>query len=167
VISSSLNNSVCFDFLSCFWFLVLVGCLFDSGWKINFEQVQIWSMTRTLASSTLQIQRHEYSGDMNIVILVLFVGICILPFYAINMDVVSLFIDSSFLFLANLDLYCIDVLYQFEWMEYLLFLSKKKIVENIVGKVAFKSDIYFLKCLLYSQIWVPQAHTLESDLPLI
>jgi hypothetical protein len=30
------------------------------------------------------------------------------------MDVVSLFTDSSFLFLVNLDLYCIDVLYQFE-----------------------------------------------------
>jgi len=51
---------------------------------------------------------------MNIVILVIFVGIGTLPFYAINMDVVSLFTDSSFLFLANLDLYCIDVLYQFE-----------------------------------------------------
>jgi len=71
-------------------------------------------MTMTLASSTLQIRRHEYFGDMNIVILVIFVGICTLPFYAINMDVVSLFTDLSFLFLANLDLYCIDVLSQFE-----------------------------------------------------
>ncbi|AES94013.1 transmembrane protein, putative [Medicago truncatula] len=71
-------------------------------------------MTMTLTSSTLQIRRHEYSGDLNIVILVIFVGICILPFYAINMDVVSLFTYSSFLFLRNLDLYCIDVLYQFE-----------------------------------------------------
>jgi len=68
-------------------------------------------MTMTLASSTLQIWRHEYSGDFNIVI---FVGIGTLPFYAVNMDVVSLFTDSSFLFLANLDLYCIDVLYQFK-----------------------------------------------------
>jgi len=68
----------------------------------------------TLASSTLQIRRHEYSGDLDIVILVIFVGICTLLFYAINMDVVSLFTDSSFLFLANLDLYCIDVFYQFE-----------------------------------------------------
>ncbi|KEH25859.1 transmembrane protein, putative [Medicago truncatula] len=40
----------------------------------------------TLASSTLQIRRHEYSGDLNIVI---FVGICILSFYAINMDDMS------------------------------------------------------------------------------
>jgi len=110
----------------CFWFSVLVQCLFDSGWKISFEQVQIRSMTMTLASSTLQIRRHEYSGDINIVILVIFVGICTLPFYAINMDVVSLFTDSSFLFLANLDLYYIDVLYQFELMNIVYFCPKKK-----------------------------------------
>jgi len=30
------------------------------------------------------------------------------------MDAMSLFTDSSFLFLADLDLYCVDVLYQFE-----------------------------------------------------
>ncbi|KEH32943.1 transmembrane protein, putative [Medicago truncatula] len=63
----------------------------------------------TLASSTLQIRKHGYSGDLNIVICV---GICTLLFYAINMDVVSLFTDSSFLFLANL--HYIDVLFQFE-----------------------------------------------------
>jgi len=68
-----------------------------------------------LASSTLQIRRHKYSGDMNIVILVIFVvGIDTLPFYAINIDVVSLFTDSFSSFLANLDLYCITELYQFE-----------------------------------------------------
>ncbi|AES98271.1 transmembrane protein, putative [Medicago truncatula] len=71
-------------------------------------------MTVTLASSTLQIRRHVYYGDINIVILVIFVGICTLPFYATNMDDVSLLTYSSFLFLANLDLYCIDILYQFE-----------------------------------------------------
>jgi len=68
-------------------------------------------MTMTLTSSTLQIRRHEYFGNLNIVILVIFVGICILPFYAINMNVVSLLKNSSFLFLVNLDLYCIDVFY--------------------------------------------------------
>jgi len=71
-------------------------------------------MIMTLVSSTLQIWGHEYSGDFNIVIFVIFVGIGTLQFYAINMDVVSLFTDSSFLFLANLDLYYIDVLHQFE-----------------------------------------------------
>jgi len=44
----------------------------------------------------------------------IFVGIYTLPLYAINMDVVSLFVDSFFLFLAILNLYSIDVLYQFE-----------------------------------------------------
>ncbi|KEH43743.1 transmembrane protein, putative [Medicago truncatula] len=43
----------------------------------------------TLASSTLQIRRHEYSEDKNIVILVIFVGIGTLPFYAINMDAID------------------------------------------------------------------------------
>ena len=108
----------------CFWFSVLVRCLFVSGWKISFEQMQIQSMTMTLVSSKLQIRRHEYSGDMNIVILVIFVGIGTLPFYAINMDVVSLFTDLSFLFLANSDLYCIDVLHQFEWMNIVYFCQK-------------------------------------------
>jgi len=69
-------------------------------------------MTMTLVSSTLQIRRHEYSRNFNIVILVIFVDIGTLPFYAINIDVVSLFTDSSF-FLANLNLYRIDVLHQF------------------------------------------------------
>ncbi|AES77189.1 transmembrane protein, putative [Medicago truncatula] len=63
----------------------------------------------TLASSTLQIWRHGYFEYLNIVICV---GICTFSLYVINMDVVSLFIDSSFLFLANL--HYIDVLYQFE-----------------------------------------------------
>ncbi|AES98139.1 transmembrane protein, putative [Medicago truncatula] len=40
----------------------------------------------TLASSTLQIRIQKYSGDKNIVI---FVGLGILPFYAINVDVGS------------------------------------------------------------------------------
>jgi len=91
-----------------FCFPVLVRCLFDSGWKISFEQVQIRSMT--FASSTLQIR--IYMGIMETLILV---GIDTLSFYVINMDDVSLFVDSSFLFLSILDLYCIDVPYQFEW----------------------------------------------------
>jgi len=87
-------------------FLFFPGILIDSDCQISFDPVQIQSMT--LASSTLQI-RHGYSGDLNIVICV---GICTLPFYAINMDDVSLFTNSSFLFLVNL--HYIDVLYQFE-----------------------------------------------------
>ncbi|RHN47522.1 hypothetical protein MtrunA17_Chr7g0253901 [Medicago truncatula] len=81
--------------------------LFGSDCQISLDPVQIQSMN--LASSTLQILRHEYFGDLNIVISV---GFCILPCYVINMDAVSLFTDSSLLFLANL--HCINVLYQFE-----------------------------------------------------
>jgi len=135
VISSSLNDSVCFDFPSlCGVFLIsrLSAVFFYSGWKISFEQVQIRSMTMTLASSTLQIRRHEYFGDIIIIILVIFVGIGILPFYAINMDVVSLFTDSSFFFLANLDLYYIDVLYQFEWINIVYFCQKKDHFSNMM-----------------------------------
>jgi len=122
--SPSLHDSVCFDFPSLcdvfFLFPVVVRCLFDSCWNISFEQVQIRSMTMTLASSTLQIRRHEYSGDLNLVI---FVGTCTFPFYAINVDVVSLFTDSSFLLLANLDLYCIEINLN-EWISF-IFVKKK------------------------------------------
>ena len=90
-----------------FVFLVSFRYLFGSDCQISFDPVQIQSMT--LASSTLQIRRHAYSGDLNIVICV---GFCTLPFYVINMDVVSLFADSSILFLTNL--HFIDVLHQFE-----------------------------------------------------
>ena len=68
----------------------------------------------TLLLSTLQIRIYEYSGDSNIVLL--FVSICIIMCYAINMDVVSLFANAFFLFLflATLNSYYVDVLYQFE-----------------------------------------------------
>jgi hypothetical protein len=74
-----------------FVFLVSLKYLIGSDCQISFDIVQIRSMT--LESFTLQIQRHGYSGDLNIVICV---GICTLSFYAIDMDVVSLFTDSPF-----------------------------------------------------------------------
>jgi len=104
--SFSLCDIVCF--------LVSFRYLFDSDCQINFDQVHIKSMT--LESSTLQIWRHGYSGDLNIVICI---GFSTLSFYAINMDAVNLFTDSSFLFLVNF--HCIDVLYQFKWMNIIYF----------------------------------------------
>jgi len=106
--SSSLYDSICFDF-SFLCGVSLMWCLFDLGWNINFEQMYIQSIT--LTSSTLQILRHQYSEYL---VIVIFLGINILLFYAINMDVVSLFTDSSFLFLAILNLYHINILYQFK-----------------------------------------------------
>jgi hypothetical protein len=43
---------------------------------------------------------------------------------------VSLFADSSFMFLANVEYVIVfDVIYQFEWMNIILFLSKKDVSE--------------------------------------
>ncbi|AES88711.1 transmembrane protein, putative [Medicago truncatula] len=47
-------------------------------------------------TSTLQIRKHEYFGDLSFIIL--FVGI--LPLYGIKLGAVSLFADSPFTFLA-------------------------------------------------------------------
>jgi len=67
-----------------------------SYWKIALvNQLHIQSMIWT---STLQIWKHGYSGDFDLIIL--FIGI--LSLYAINLDVVSLFAVSSFTFLAIL-----------------------------------------------------------------
>jgi len=86
----------------CFLFPIIVRCFFFySVWKISFE----------LCRSS---QLHKYFEDLNIVI---FVGIGTLPFYVINFDGLSLFTYSSFLFLAILNLYCFNVLIQFEWID--------------------------------------------------
>ncbi|AES95210.1 transmembrane protein, putative [Medicago truncatula] len=58
-------------------------------------------------TSTLQIRKHRYFGDLSFIIL--FVGI--FPLYAINLGVLSLFADSPFTFLA---MFVSDVLYRFE-----------------------------------------------------
>jgi len=55
----------------------------------------------------LKIQKYGNFGDLSFIIL--FVGI--FPFYAINLDDVSLFADPPFMFLAML---VSDVIYRFE-----------------------------------------------------
>ena len=75
------------------WFRVLSRCLFNSYWMIDINQLQIQSM---IWVSTLQIRKYGYFGGLYLIIL--FVGI--LPLYAINLGVVSLFTNSSFTFLA-------------------------------------------------------------------
>ncbi|AES93993.1 transmembrane protein, putative [Medicago truncatula] len=51
-----------------FVFFVTFRYLFGSDCQISFDPVQIQSTT--LTSSTLQIRRHDYSEDINIVIYV-------------------------------------------------------------------------------------------------
>jgi len=60
------------------------------------------------------------SEDMNIPVTLVFsyIFVDIMPLYAINLDVVSLFADSSFTCLAVLN----DVISRFEWMNIILFL---------------------------------------------
>ena len=53
-------------------------------------------------SPTLQTRRQDYFEDLNIIIFVCNVGLYILFFYTINMNVMSLSADSSSLFLVNL-----------------------------------------------------------------
>jgi len=117
VISSFKCGVVLFVVLCDVWFRVFSRCLFNSYWKIDINQLQSRSM---IWASTLQIWKHGYFGGLDFIIL--FVGI--LPLYVINLGVVSLFTDSSFTFLAMFVSDC-DVLYQFEWMNIVLFLSKK------------------------------------------
>ena len=58
-------------------------------------------------ASTLQIHKHGYFSDLSFIIL----SVNILSLYAINLGVVSLFIDSSFTFLV---MFVFDVQYLFE-----------------------------------------------------
>ena len=107
--------------VAAFVFSVLLRCSFSSYWKVDFNQLQIRSM---IWASSLQIRERGHSGDFYFIIL--FVGILQLLLYAINMDVVRLFADLSFLFLAMLNLY-LHVMYSINyWNEWIsLFLSKK------------------------------------------
>jgi hypothetical protein len=114
----------CFPvFVRCILFSRLCAVFIVSGWRIISDLVQIQSMS-TLMSSTLHIWRHGYSRHFNIVI---FIGLCNLPFYAINTDTVSFvrwfipFVFSDFEFVLHR---CTPTI----WMnEYCLFWVKKKV----------------------------------------
>ena len=86
---------------------------------------------------------HRYSGHFNFIIY-----FCRhMPLYAINLDAVSLFADSYFTFLAVLN----DVISQFEWMNIILFLSKKKLSPfsfDVVAKL-FINEISMTSFVFY------------------
>jgi len=87
-----------------------------------FSQSQIRSMIWT---PTLQIWKHEYSGDLDFIF---FGGIS--PLYAINLDVMSLFADSSFTFLAMLILmYSINLN---EWISFCFCQKKSSFREPVM-----------------------------------
>jgi len=117
VFSSSNCGVVLLTILCGVWFRLLLWCSFSSCWKIDISQLQVQSV---IWASTLQIRKHENFGDLDFILL--FVGI--LSLYAINLDVVSLFADSSFTFLAMFVSYVMYSINLDEWI--LLFLSKKQ-----------------------------------------
>jgi hypothetical protein len=73
------------------------------------------------ASSTLQIQGHDYFGHSNFVKSI--GGFVIILFYAINSDVASLFTNLSFLVSSELEYIIIlnDLLYKFKLMKIVIF----------------------------------------------
>jgi len=152
VISLSLNDSACFDFLSLcgVFFIFRLSAVFiwfrlkDQLWAsadpINDND---FGVVNVADPETWVFWRHEYSNISHICR-----HICTLSFHVINMDVLSLFTDSSFSFLVNLDLYCIDVLYQFEWMNIVYFCQKKKSSQGLCFTIWV---FYYMakRCLFY------------------
>jgi len=95
------------------WFRVLLQCSIGLYWMISFSQSQIQSMIWT---PTLQIQKHEYSGYLDFIMLL----VDTLSLYAINLDVVSLFTYLPFTFLA--------ILIMLLYLMYSINLNEKNIV---------------------------------------
>jgi len=127
VISSSECDVVLFVVLcGVVWFCILLQCLFvhiERSTSVN--QLHIQSMIWT---STLQIRKHGYSSDLDLIIL--FVGI--LTLYAINLDAVSLFTVSSFTFLAIL-MMLLYLMYSIDLNEWISFcFCQKKNLKSVL-----------------------------------
>lgn len=99
----SLSKFVLFAVMCCVvWFLIWSWCLFDSYWKINFNQLQLQS--RTLMSM-LQTQRHEYLSHFDFIIS----SVGILPLYVINLIVVTLFANFWFAFIVMFNMWLCSI----------------------------------------------------------
>ena len=104
---------------------VVVCCSSSCAALFDFPCVHLIHIEDRLFNQRFGRQRcrsegHGYSGHFNFIIY-----FCRhYTLYAINLDVMSLFEVSSFTFLAVLN----DVISRFEWMNIILFLSKKKTV---------------------------------------
>jgi len=79
------------------WFSVLLPCSFHSYWKIScYRRFVQQCLIFCLVTLNIAEPKHEYFGHFNFIIS--FVGI--LQLYYINLDVVNLFVYSSFTFLT-------------------------------------------------------------------
>jgi len=82
------------------WFLVFLRCSFDSYWKIDYS----------IKDLDVNVADPE-AMDIPVTLILSYIFVCIMPLYAINLDVVSLFANSSFTFLTVLN----DVISRFKW----------------------------------------------------
>jgi len=121
MISSSKCGGLLFVILcGVVWFPVSVQCSFDSYWNIDYS-------IKDLGVNVADPEAMDI--PVTLTLSYIFVGIMLL--YAINLDAVSLFADSSFTFLAVLN----DVISRFEWMNIILFLPK--IIIIIIDRIQF------------------------------
>jgi len=161
VISSSECDVVLFVVLcGIVWFHVLLWCSFvpiERSTSVN--QLQIQSMIWT---STLHIQKHGYSGDLDLIIL--FVGIMLL--YVINLDVVSIFAVSSFTFLAIL-IMLLYLMYYIDLNEWISFcFCQKNNNTCLKSHISSKNINKILVCLHMVQIygWASNRWLIALDL---
>jgi hypothetical protein len=92
-----------------FVFISRLGTMFVCS---DLLQSNFSADSMTLASSTLQIRMHDYSGHLNFVISIVGFVLDIGPFFAINSEAVSFFADFSLLVFSEIEyvLISIDVL---------------------------------------------------------
>jgi len=129
VISSPKCGGLLFVVLcSVIWFSVFLRCSFDSYWKIDYS---IKDLEFNVADPDAM--------DIPVTLILSYIFVGIMPLYSINLDVVSLFADSSFTFLAVLN----DVISQFKWMNIILFLSKKNTLPLKWNPMDYKMIILF------------------------
>ena len=139
---SSLYDVVCLSFF------VQVFVRFRLSYQFWYSVYPIndFDIVDVTNPNTWVFRRLEYNHTVNF---------CTLPFYAINIDVVSLFANSSFLFLANL--HCINVPYQFERMNIIYFCKKNNTVNwSINLKLLIKNGFFQpLRCYVFflDAIW--------------
>jgi len=93
------------------WFPFFLRCSFDSYWRIDYS----------IKDLGVNVADPE-AMDFPVTLILSYIFVDIMSLYAINLDAVSLFTDSSFTFLAVLN----DVISRFEWMNIILFFVKKK-----------------------------------------
>jgi hypothetical protein len=88
-----------------------LGTVFVFVQICRFVSIKFSADSMKLASSTLQIRIHDYSGHLKIVISIVGFVIDIMPFYAINSDAASLFADSSLLVFSEIEYVMIRLMY--------------------------------------------------------